>query len=484
MSRFDLVIPTVGRPSLAALLDRLDVDDGAEPATVVVIDDRPPGQAPLVVRPVRGVVPAVVRTGGRGPAAARNAGARVGRSPWICFLDDDVLPRPGWSAALVDDLDAAAHDVVAIQGRVHVPLPTDRPALDRERSVHGLETAAWITADMAVRRVAFEAVGGFDERFTRAYREDTDLALRLGAHGRLTVGARRVDHPVRPTSWWACVRAQRGNADDARMRRLHGRTWRDRGGAPRGHLRRHLLATAVAAAALGLAAWRPLRRAAALPALLWSALWVRSWHERRAGHRATSAESLGLAVTSAVIPFAATWWAAAGTARSAVLRPWPPGSRGAGAPRGARTNGGSMTTAREIMNADPKWLTKDLTVADAAERMASDDLGAFPVCDGDGHLEGMVTDRDIVVKVIAAGKDPSQVTLGELADQPEVVTIGADDSVEEAIRTMKDHGVRRLPVIDGTDLVGTVSQADIARNFPDGRVGDLVGDISDQPANN
>ncbi|UDY38052.1 CBS domain-containing protein [Dermatobacter hominis] len=136
------------------------------------------------------------------------------------------------------------------------------------------------------------------------------------------------------------------------------------------------------------------------------------------------------------------------------------------------------------MNADPKWLTKDLTVADAAERMASDDLGAFPVCDGDGHLEGMVTDRDIVVKVIAAGKDPSQVTLGELADQPEVVTIGADDSVEEAIRTMKDHGVRRLPVIDGTDLVGTVSQADIARNFPDGRVGDLVGDISDQPANN
>lgn len=143
-----------------------------------------------------------------------------------------------------------------------------------------------------------------------------------------------------------------------------------------------------------------------------------------------------------------------------------------------------MTTAREIMNTEPKWLTSDLTVADAAQRMASEDLGSFPVCDGNGHLEGMVTDRDIVVKVIAEGRDPSSTTLRELADQPEVVTIGADDSIEEAIRTMKDHGVRRLPVIDGDDLVGTVSQADIARNFPDGRVGDLVGDISEQASNN
>ncbi len=143
-----------------------------------------------------------------------------------------------------------------------------------------------------------------------------------------------------------------------------------------------------------------------------------------------------------------------------------------------------MTTAREIMNADPQWLTNDLTVADAAQRMASDDLGAMPVCDGQGHLEGMVTDRDIVVKVIAEGKDPTAMRVRDLADQPEVVTIGADDSVEEAIRTMKDHAVRRLPVIDGQDLVGTLSQADIARSFPDGRVGDLVGTIADRPANN
>ncbi len=481
MTSFDLVVPTVGRPSLTALLERLDADDGPVPRTIVVVDDRRPGADPLALPPVGGVEPVVIRSGGRGPAAARNAGARAGCAPWICFVDDDVLPRRGWLPALSDDLAATTADVVAVQGRVHVPLPADRPALDRERSVQGLEDAPWITADMAVRRSCFDAVGGFDERFPRAYREDTDLALRLRRRGHLTMGRRTVDHPVRPTSWWACVRAQRGNADDALMRRLHGRSWRADGGAPRGRLRQHLATVAAAAATVVLLAPRRSRRAAAVPAAAWATLWWRFWQERRTGHPIASTESLGLAATSVAIPFAATWWSALGTVRSLVLRPAPRGSARDG--RHA-TSGGTMTTAREIMNTEPKWLTSDLTVADAAQRMASEDLGSFPVCDGNGHLEGMVTDRDIVVKVIAEGRDPSSTTLRELADQPEVVTIGADDSIEEAIRTMKDHGVRRLPVIDGDDLVGTVSQADIARNFPDGRVGDLVGDISEQASNN
>jgi len=143
-----------------------------------------------------------------------------------------------------------------------------------------------------------------------------------------------------------------------------------------------------------------------------------------------------------------------------------------------------MTTAREIMTPSAEWLETSVTVADAAKRLASEDFGAMPVCDGNGKLQGMVTDRDIVVKVIAAGRDPQSCTVGELADQPEVVTIGADDSVEEAMRTMKDHAVRRLPVIDGTELIGMVSQADIARALPDAKVGDLVGAISAAPANN
>jgi CBS domain-containing protein len=144
-----------------------------------------------------------------------------------------------------------------------------------------------------------------------------------------------------------------------------------------------------------------------------------------------------------------------------------------------------MPTAREIMTPGASFVDVDLTVAEAAERMATDDFGALPVCNGEGRLQGVITDRDIVVKVIAAGLDPRSTTVGQVAaDQGEVVTIGADDPAEEAIRTMKDHGVRRLPVIDGTDLVGMVSQADIARALPDAKVGDLVGAISEAPPNN
>jgi CBS domain-containing protein len=143
-----------------------------------------------------------------------------------------------------------------------------------------------------------------------------------------------------------------------------------------------------------------------------------------------------------------------------------------------------MTSARDLMTPDPKWLQLDVTVADAARVMAEADVGAVPVCNGDGRLQGMVTDRDIVVKVLAAGKDPNRTTVSELADQPEVVTIGADDPAEEALRTMKHHAVRRLPVIDGTALVGMLSQADVARELGDRQVGDLVDAISSAPPNN
>ena len=143
-----------------------------------------------------------------------------------------------------------------------------------------------------------------------------------------------------------------------------------------------------------------------------------------------------------------------------------------------------MKTARDIMTPGADWIDIDLTVMEAAKRMASDDIGAMPVCNGEGRLQGMITDRDIVVKVLAAGKDPNTTKVSEVADQPEVVTIGADDSCEEALKTMKKHAVRRLPVIDGTQLVGIVAQADIARNMPEAKVGDLVDAISSAPANN
>jgi CBS domain-containing protein len=138
-----------------------------------------------------------------------------------------------------------------------------------------------------------------------------------------------------------------------------------------------------------------------------------------------------------------------------------------------------MTTAREIMTAEPAFLDPSLTATEAAERLAREGVGAMPVCGDDGRLAGVVTDRDLVVKVLAKGQDPSATSLSQLADQPEVVTIGADDPIEEAVRTMKEHQVRRVPVIDGDRVVGMLAQADIARNCPPELVADLVAGISD-----
>ena len=136
-----------------------------------------------------------------------------------------------------------------------------------------------------------------------------------------------------------------------------------------------------------------------------------------------------------------------------------------------------MTVARDIMTPDPRCVGENETLVDAARLMASLDVGALPICGEDKRLKGMLTDRDIVVKCLADGGDPASTKAGDLA-QGEPVTIGADDPVEEILRTMSQYKVRRLPVIDGHDLVGVVSQGDVARNLPEEKVGDLVEAIS------
>jgi CBS domain-containing protein len=135
-------------------------------------------------------------------------------------------------------------------------------------------------------------------------------------------------------------------------------------------------------------------------------------------------------------------------------------------------------TVREIMTGGTECVGENESILEAARKMARLDVGSLPICGEDDRLKGMVTDRDIVVKVIAEGKDPQTTRAGELA-QGKPVTIGADDSVEEAIHTMAEHKVRRLPVIDGHEMIGIVSQGDLAHAIDKEQVGELVGAISE-----
>ncbi len=299
----EVVMPTVGRPSLHAALAPL-----LGRVKVTLVDDRRSGADLDVPDGVR-----VLRSWGGGPAAARNLGWRATDAAWVAFLDDDVVPPDDWVALLERDLAACDADVGACQGRLCVPLPADRRPTDWERSTAGLETAVWATADMAYRRAALEDVGGFDERFPRAYREDADLGLRVVSAGwRIERGARTVLHPVRPASWRQSIRSQRGNADDVLMRALHGRDWRARACVPPGRRRWHLATTAAL-----LAAGFP--RTRAVGALAWVVLTADFARRRIAPGPGTPAEVATMAVTSAVLPVAATWWWLAGWARLPVL---------------------------------------------------------------------------------------------------------------------------------------------------------------------
>jgi CBS domain-containing protein len=129
------------------------------------------------------------------------------------------------------------------------------------------------------------------------------------------------------------------------------------------------------------------------------------------------------------------------------------------------------------MTAGAECVGEDETLTVAAQKMADLGVGALPICGSDNRLKGMVTDRDIVVECIAKGGDPSSTTARSISDG-KPVTIGADDSLNEALRTMAERQVRRLPVIDGHDLVGMVSLADLARALPDEASGDLIEAIS------
>ena len=337
MTSYVVVIPTLGRPCLQACLDALAEARGPRPRQVVLADDRrhTPDPLPVTVPGPLADRTVVVTLEGRGPAAARNAGWRAAEpADWVAFLDDDVRVGPDWRAALAADLAGQPDRVAGVQGMIDVPLPADRRPTDWERGTAGLAAARWITADLAYRRTALLAAGGFDERFPRAFREDADLALRLLDLGwELRRGARRTSHPVRPASRWASLKAQAGNADDVLMGRLHGRDWYRRAEAAPGRRRGHAVTTALlgssvlAAAASRWAPGRP-RTGWRWTVLLTGTAWLASTVEFttarvRPGPR-TRAETATMAVTSALIPPLAVGHWLRGQWRYRRLTPWPP----------------------------------------------------------------------------------------------------------------------------------------------------------------
>ncbi|MFG6295848.1 glycosyltransferase [Streptomyces rochei] len=326
---YAVVVPTLARRTLADCLAALAAATGPGPDEIVLVDDRPEPDAdpralehPLTVLGDLRERTVVLRSGGRGPAAARNTGIRAVTSPWTAFLDDDVQVGPHWCDQLVQDLAEAAPDTGAVQGVIAVPLPGERRPTDWERGTAGLARAQWITADMAYRTDVLKQVHGFDERFPRAFREDADLALRvLDAGWRIRRGRRTTRHPVRDASRWVSLKQQRGNADDALMRRLHGPDWWAKAVAPRGRIRRHAAITAAGLAALALAvAGRP--RAAAVAGLGWAAGTAEfAWARIAPGPR-TRDEVVTMLATSALIPPAATWHRLAGEWRHRHAPAW------------------------------------------------------------------------------------------------------------------------------------------------------------------
>jgi signal-transduction protein with cAMP-binding, CBS, and nucleotidyltransferase domain len=135
------------------------------------------------------------------------------------------------------------------------------------------------------------------------------------------------------------------------------------------------------------------------------------------------------------------------------------------------------------MAQEPKVVTTEMTPIDAARLMASYDFGVVPVVDRERRLVGIVTDRDIVLRVLASGQDPHEVQLGQIATDKNLVTIGPDATLDEARQRMEENRIKRLPVVDGEELVGVIALGDVAvtSDSPEA-IGETVAELSRSPA--
>jgi CBS domain-containing protein len=134
-------------------------------------------------------------------------------------------------------------------------------------------------------------------------------------------------------------------------------------------------------------------------------------------------------------------------------------------------------TVKDVMSANPRAIGSTDSVVDAARLMRDEDVGSLPVVE-DGRLVGMITDRDIAIRVVAASAQPESLTVGDIASR-DAITTQPEQDLDEALRLMAHHQVRRLPVVEGNRLVGILAQADVAHEEDREKVGEMVEAISD-----
>lgn len=320
-----VVVPTYERPDLLArcvdalarqsyprqAYEVLICDDAASAATRRQVEAL--GQA-CQGRPAVRYLP-VTQT--QGPAGARNQGWRSAKGEIIAFTDDDTIASEDWLAHGVVAMQPA---VDAVAGATEMPLPD--PPSDYERDAAGLTRAEFITANCFVRRSALQAVGGFDVRYTMAWREDSDLHFALLDRGLVVVRCARVRvlHPFRPSRFAAGLAMQKKVMFDMLLKRKYPLFYRSRirARAPRFYLAvtcAFLLAVALAATGH--------REAALAAASIWMALTALFFIRRLRGTRKSARNVMDLAITSACIPLLSIAWRGVGLVRYGRVWSWP-----------------------------------------------------------------------------------------------------------------------------------------------------------------
>lgn len=302
-----VVIPTYRRPHLLERCLRavLNQDPDGPSYEVIVVDDGHDAATRALIDATASPRVSYMASWARasGPAAARNVGWRAARARLIAFTDDDTEPTPAWLLHGVAALRRGAVDAAA--GQVLVPV-SERPR-DHERQTAGLMTAEFVTANCFVRRDALEAVGGFDERFRLAWREDSDLQFSLLEAGRRIVRARDavVWHPVRPAAWGDSLRQQRKVFFDALLFKKHPRFYRAR---IRSRPRWDYYAIVALLAAAGIAALAGWTTAAIVSFCGWTALTGKLLWNRLHGASLEPGHVAEILATSIAIPPAAVFW--------------------------------------------------------------------------------------------------------------------------------------------------------------------------------